>query len=81
MDLMAGSGGGWMEQEEEEDVGGYRRRRFITNIYMLEKWVNTFRELPLRERTQYTSDRNSIVMIYCSPFLIQSDVLLIFFAI
>lgn len=48
MDLMAGSGCGWMEQEEEEeeDVGGYRRRRFITNIYMLEKWVNTFCELP-----------------------------------
>lgn len=47
------------------------RYKIHGNIYM-GKWVNTFGELPLPDIP--TSDRNSIVMIYRGPFLIQSPV-------
>lgn len=49
------------------------RTRFMATF--TPKWVNTFRELPHGTDATYkylhTFDRNSIVMIYRSPFLIQ----------
>lgn len=73
---MLGRGRGWFSQWGIQCVYVCRRKvrtRFMATF--TPKWVNTFRELPHGTEATYkylhTFDRNSIVMIYRSPFLIQ----------